>query len=211
MLFRSFFIISSFFLTYAWGEQTVTYQASLEGKETKTHWVIEENQNTVEILGKNKGNDIKLKYSPSFSLLHYFESEPKASQLDIHREDSNLIVKNNTKAKILKIGNLPWIQEFKFGFQPFLKTSDKELFFGIVYNKDTSLHEMIATKESIEKITVAGQIYEAQKLKITLKGFKKRFWKAEAWFDLKTNLMVKYRSNEGPGTPPIEVTLIQDS
>ena len=108
----------------------------------------------------------------------------------------------------MTLGKLPWIQEFKFGFQPFLKSQDKELPFTIVYSKDTTLHDMIATKEKIEKVTVGSKTYETQKLKITLQGFKKRFWKAEAWFDLETNLMVKYTSNEGPGTPSIEVTLL---
>ena len=205
---RHFFVSTFLFCFSLWSDQTITYQSSLEGTHTQTKWTLAETLKQVEILGQNRGNEIQLKYSPAFDLVHYFEKDVKKPVFEIQKEGNVLSVKNNAKSKTLKLGNLPWIQEFKFGFQPFLKSKDKELPFTIVYSKDTTLHDMIATKEKIEKVTVGSKTYETQKLKITLQGFKKRFWKAEAWFDLETNLMVKYTSNEGPGTPSIEVTLL---
>jgi hypothetical protein len=162
-------------------------------------------------VGKNRGNDIQLKYSPSFSLLHYIETGASVKSFEVVRDGALLIINNQSKTKTLKIGNLPWVQEFKFGFKPFLQNSDREFVFGIVYNKDNTLQEMVATKEKMETIVVNNQTYETQKLKITLTGFKKRFWKAEAWFDVKTQLMVQYRANEGPRTPVTEVTLMDFS
>ncbi len=209
MSYRSFFYSILFCSIYTWGDQTIVYQSSLEGKDTQTKWVIDENPEKIAITGQNKGNDIQLHYSPNFTLEHYVEKESGTPSFEVHKVGSQLEVKNNTKSKILKIGNLHWIQEFKFGFQPFLKSSDTKHIFAIVHSKDNSFHEMVATKEKIEKVVIAATEYEAQKLKITLTGFKKRFWKAEVWFDLKTHLMLKYKSNEGPGTPPIEVTLIE--
>ena len=203
-----FFATTLLFCFSLWSDQTITYQSSLEGTHTQTKWSLAETLKQVEIFGQNRGNEIQLKYSPTFDLIRYFEKDSKKPVFEIQKDGDVLSIKNNAKSKTLKLGKLPWIQEFKFGFQPFLKSKDKELPFTIVYNKDTTLHDMIATKEKIEKVTVGDKIYEAQKLKITLQGFKKRFWKAEAWFDLKTNLMVKYTSNEGPGTPPMEVTLL---
>ncbi len=208
LFFKACLICSCFYLGFGWSDQTITYQSSLEGLSTHTIWVVSETLKQIEISGQNRGNEIKLEYSQGFDLLHYFEKDSKNPPLEIHREGDVLSVKNNTKSKKLKLGTFPWIQEFKFGFQPFLKSSDKELSFSIVYSKDNTLHDMVATKEKIEKVTTHDKTYEAQKLKITLKGFKKNFWKAEAWFDVQTNLMVKYRSNEGPGTPYVEVTLL---
>ncbi|MBX9923556.1 MAG: hypothetical protein K2Y01_05540 [Rhabdochlamydiaceae bacterium] len=194
-----------------WSEQKMVYQSSTEGVHIQTEWVVDHQQEPIGIVGKNRGNDIQLKYSPSFSLLHYVETGSTAKAFEVVREGSMLIINNETKTKKLKLGNLPWVQEFKFGFKPFLQSSDQEFIFGIVYNKDNTLQEMIATKEKIETVTVNNQTYETQKLKITLTGFKKRFWKAEAWFDVKTKLMVQYRSNEGPRTPMTEVILLDFS
>ncbi len=208
MMRRYLFASTLLFCFSLWSDQTISYQSSTDGVSTQTKWSLAETLKQVEIFGQNRGNEIQLKYSPTFDLIHYFEKDSKKPVFEIQKEGDVLSIKNNAKSKTLKLGKLPWIQEFKFGFQPFLKSKDKELPFSIVYSKDTTLHDMIATKEKIEKVKVGDKTYEAQKLKITLQGFKKRFWKAEAWFDVETNLMVKYTSNEGPGTPPIEVTLL---
>lgn len=188
------------------GNQKLIYQGSLEG--IKTTWTIEQNTDKIAIEGQSKGNDIKLEYSPSFSLLHYFELEPNSKPLEITRKDNQLLVQNKDLSKSLLLGKLPWVQDFKFGLRPFLQEKAKEFSFSIFYAKECSLHDMIATKEIEETIDIDGQKYETQKVKITLKGFKKRFWKAEVWFDKKTHLMIRYRSNEGPGTPHNTVNLI---
>ncbi len=186
-----------------------TYLSILNGEKTNTQWTLHEDANKIEVSGQNRGNDVKLKYSQAFDLHYFIEKEPKDQLFEIQREGTNLSVKNQEKVKVLSIGNTPWIQEFKFGFKPFLTSKKQEISFVIVYKKDTTIHDMTATKEKIERIIINEKPYETQKLKITLKGFKKRFWKAEAWFDLETKLLVKYRSNEGPGTPYVEVTLIK--
>lgn len=209
-VFRLAALCLSFCFCTGWTDQTLIYQALLEGVATQTKWIISEGQSMVKISGKNRGNDIDLEYSPAFSLIHYTEKELKESPFEIRLNGSELEVLNKGKNKLLKLGKYPWIQEFKFGFRPFLQSSDKELAFSIVYSKDTSLHEMLATKELIETLKIEGTEHSAQKIKVTLKGFKKRFWKAEIWYDIATFRMLKYRSNEGPGTPFVEVTLIQE-
>lgn len=188
-------------------QQKMVYQSAKEGVNVQAEWSVNLAEESIGIVGKNVGRDVHLKYSPSFSLLHYLETENTSPSFEIVREGTQLTVKNQNKTKTLNLGNLPWIQEFKFGLKPFLESSDKEHIFGIVYRKDSTLQELVATKEKTETITVNNQNYETQKLKITLTGFKKRFWKAEAWFDLTTNLLVQYISNEGPRTPMTEVTL----
>jgi hypothetical protein len=193
--------------------QTLVYNTSSEGTKTPTEWSIAVEEQKVEIHGQNKNSNLQLEYSPLFTLQRYLEEhkQDKTKLLEVVRKENNLFVSQNKNAtKILKLPNIPWIQEFKFGFKPFLEqTNQKEYSFCIVYAKDISLHEMIATKEKIEPLEVEGKSYEAQKLKITLKGFKKKFWKAEAWFDTKTHLLLKYKANEGPATPITEVTLLK--
>ncbi len=197
------------FASFGYTSQNFIYESSTEGKDSQSvDWSLKEESDKIEIKGKNRGNVVEFEYSPSFSLLHYIETNSSTLLFDIVQKGSELFVKNNGKTKNLRLGKLPWIQEFKFGFRPFLEKSEKELSFNIVYSKDNSLHEMVATKEAIETLHVKGKTYETQKLKITLKGFKKRFWKAEAWYDLKTLMLVKYKSNEGPGTPFVEVSLL---
>lgn len=209
---RLFFLLMPLCLCFssaqAFENHILTYKTSVEGVETKTDWLVEQPSEKIEINGQNKGSDIKVEYSPSFSLLHYTEIQDGQNLFDIIKEGNQLLVKSKTSAlKKLKLGTLPWIQEFKFGLQPFLSSAKNEFAFCIVYAKDHSLHDMVATKEKEEILTIEGQHYETQKLKITLKGFKSRFWKAEAWFDKKTHFLVKYKANEGPRTPYTEVIL----
>ncbi len=207
--FLSFCCVAS--LAHAGSIQTLTYETSLEGKSSETNWTVEETKQKIEVNGQNKVGDVKIEYSPSFALEHYLEVKDNQTALDIFKEGCELLVKGKESLKKLKLKQLPWVQEFKFGFQPFLQNAEKEFSFCIVYAKDHSLHDMIATKEKIETLQIGSDSYEAQKLKITLRGFKKKFWKAEAWFDVKTHLLLKYKANEGPGTPITEVTLIKRS
>lgn len=211
---RMYFLIAPVCIYFCSGNaldsQILTYKTSIEGIETKTDWIIAQPSEKIAINGQNKGSDIKVEYSPSFSLLQYTELQANQSLFEILKEENQLVIKNkNTLVKRLKLGNLPWIQEFKFGLHPFLSSDKKEFPFCIVYAKDNSLHEMVASKEKEEVLNIEGRKYETQKLKITLKGFKSRFWKAEAWFDKHTHFLVKYKANEGPRTPYTEVTLFE--
>jgi hypothetical protein len=208
--FNLIFISSLLLSPKGWSNQLYTYQGVLSGVKTITKWIVKDSENKVDISGQNRGNEVKLEYTPTFNLQQFIEKEPDAAPFEVKREGEKLFVKNHDTEKPLNVGSQPWIQEFKFGFIPFLKSTDKTIDFAIVYRKDTSLHEMIASKEEVEKIQVNGKEYEAQKLKITLRGFKKRFWKAEVWYDTKKHLLIKYKSNEGPGTPYTEVTLLEE-
>jgi len=49
--------------------------------------------------------------------------------------------------------------------------------------------------------------YRAQKVKVTLDGFYKKFWKAELWYDTKSHNLLYYKANEGPSTPYTILTI----
>jgi hypothetical protein len=67
---------------------------------------------------------------------------------------------------------------------------------------------MVAKKQGIEKLTIKEKTYDALEVVVTLQGFKSMFWKAQVWYDVKTNDLLQYKSNEGPHTPTTTVTLI---
>ena len=68
---------------------------------------------------------------------------------------------------------------------------------------------MQASKEGTERVKFNEKCgkREVLKVKISLTGFKKIFWKAELWFDQETGDLLKYRANEGPNTPTSTITL----
>ena len=45
-----------------WSEQKMVYQSSTEGVHIQTEWVVDHQQEPIGIVGKNRGNDIQLKY-----------------------------------------------------------------------------------------------------------------------------------------------------
>ena len=71
------------------------------------------------------------------------------------------------------------------------------------------MYNMVAVKESNENIKINNENRPTKKVKITLQGIKKFFWSAQLWYDEKTNDLLKYVANEGPGTPTSTITLIK--
>lgn len=209
LLFFFFFIFGSSFLT---ADQEMIYQALTQGSTTEANWKIENRGDKIVVSGQNKGRDVFIECSSSYSFLSFFEKIDGRREFTVSRSGPTLNVyfkeQNKEKHKVYDIGETPWIQEFKFGFQPFLSSNDKEYKFCIVNPKDLGLHSMVATKEQEEVLSIDGQTFSTQKLKVTLQGFKKKFWKAEVWFDKETRMMLKYKANEGPGTPMTEITLL---
>jgi hypothetical protein len=206
------FIFLIFCSSLLMADQEFIYQAMTQGTKVKANWKIEEKENKLLVSGQNKGRNVFLECSSSYSFLSFTEKVDQDREFKVSREGSTLKVqfkeKGKEKTKNYDIGQTPWIQEFKFGFQPFLSSNQKEYKFYIINPKDLGLHGMVATKEQVEELTIEGKKYLTQKLKVTLQGFKKKFWRAEVWFDQETQMMVKYKANEGPGTPTTEITLL---
>lgn len=191
----------------------LVYESTTKGEAIKTLWNLEEKEGKTLIQGVKKDRKTDLVYSSDFSLLEFTEKVGIEESLSIEKVGPCLIVKSHQKGKnkILshKIGDKPWIQEFTFGFQNFIKQKSKTFEFYIIYPKDLSMQEMVITKEVVEEIEVAGKKHQTQKVKITLTGFKKQFWKAQAWFDMTTGLLVQYRANEGPRTAYTDIQMLE--
>ncbi len=207
----SFLCITSVFSPLM-ASQEMIYQALTQGTATKVNWKIETTDDKILVSGQNKGRDVFLECSRSYSFLSFHETVDSNREFSVSRQGNTLNVRfkenNKQRTKSYDIGTTPWIQEFKFGFQPFLSSEDSQYKFHIVNPKDLTLHSMVATKEQQETLILNGKTFRTQKLKVTLQGFKKKFWKAEVWFDLESRMMLKYKANEGPGTPTTEITLV---
>lgn len=191
----------------------MVYESTTKGEAIQTLWNIHPKENQVVIKGIKKDKKIDIVYAPDFSLMEYTEKEGVDDSLFIEKVGPCLIVKSHQKGrdKILshKIGEKPWVQEFTFGMQKFIGQKAKTFEFYIVYPKDLSMQEMVATKEIVEEIEILGKKHKTQRVKITLTGFKKQFWKAQAWFDVDTGLLVQYRANEGPRTPYTDIQILE--
>ncbi len=211
----STFIVALGFVFCAEGfaEQKLVYESVTKGDSVKVFWGSEEKENKIHIKIVKKEKNVTMECMPDFSLLKYSEKIGDLRELNISKEGPCLIVRNFEKGKERmlshKIDKMPWVQEFTFGFQDFVKSNKKSYEFCIIYPKDLALHEMIATKEEEEEVEIEGVKYDTQKVKITLAGFKKSFWKGYAWFDRKSAMMVRYKANEGPRTPYMETSLVK--
>jgi hypothetical protein len=195
--------------------EKLTYESITEKMAIDTTWNIEKTESGIAIEGisSNKSNAL-LKMDKDFFLQHFIQKDPnKGYDIEARRIGDNLTItskdKKGQRTKSYHIGSTPWVQEFTFGFKDFLTSKNKEYKFEILHPKNLEMHDMIATKEGLEDITIDGKEYATQKMKITLQGFKKRFWKAEVWYDTATKHLVRYKANEGPGTPVTELILIE--
>ncbi len=206
-------LLGVLFSTGAFTEEKITYESVTKGEAFKAFWSLNKQENGIKIKALKKEKEVEMECLADFSLVNYCEKKKDGKELTITKTGPCLIVKNYEKGKekILshKIENKLWIQEFTFGFQGFIKGKQKTCDFCIVYPKDLALHEMVATKEGDEELTVAGNKYDTYRVRITLAGFKKKFWKAYGWFDKKSGLLVQYKANEGPRTPYTETSLIE--
>lgn len=210
---RAITALGFLFCVSGFAEQKMIYESVTKGEAIKAFWNLEEKEDKIHIKIVKKEKNIAMKCLPDFSLISYVEKTGDDKELSIEKSGPCLIVRKSEKGKEKmlshKINKMPWVQEFTLGFQSFIQDKKQVYEFCIVYPKDLALHEMIATKEGEEELDIGGKKYTTQKVKITLAGIKKSFWKAYAWFDKKNALLVQYKANEGPRTPYTETSLVE--
>ena len=199
---------------YGASEQKFIYESECKGVCTQSAWTYEETQERIQVAVKDKESDVQMEYSAVYDLLSYKETKGQEQEMTVTREGPCLLINQNIKGKQKmkshKMGNSSWVQDFKLGLRPLLTGEDKKFLFQIIDPDSLDVHDMVASKDTEESVEIGGNVYEAQKIKITLQGFKRRFWTGYAWFDKKTHQMIKYRANKGPGTPYTEVVLKEE-
>ncbi|MCB1071714.1 MAG: hypothetical protein H7A41_04435 [Chlamydiales bacterium] len=207
LLFFLVFIISS-----TWAQVTYVYNKDVEGRESKTTWTINLKGDDLHIAGESLSGKTLIVTTPervtkSFS----HQSKNGKDEYSIIREGSQLIARKDINGerseRRFKLGNDLWVQEFDFCFKPFILSDYRDFKFSIIHPKNLDLHDMIATKQSLDKLDLNGKAREAIKVKVTLTGFKKMFWHADLWFDPQSGDLLKYMATEGPNTPLSVITL----
>ncbi|QVL56778.1 MAG: hypothetical protein KFB93_05180 [Simkaniaceae bacterium] len=205
-----FFLI--FMISTAVAQVTYTYNKDVEGRESKTTWTLDLKDDALHISGESLHGQTLIVTSPeriTKSFTH--KSKNGKDEYAIVRNGSNLIARKDVNGekteKQYNLGNDLWVQEFDFSFKPFILSDYRNFKFSIIHPKKLDLHDMVATKQSIEKLTLNGEERDTIKVKVTLTGFKKMFWHADLWFDPQAGDLLKYMANEGPNTPLSIITL----
>ncbi|WP_420422607.1 hypothetical protein [Simkania sp.] len=192
---------------------TYVYKKEIEGRTSETTWILQEKDKNVHIQGISGNGETLIITSPPVNTQCFsYQSKNEKNEYYIHRDGPYLFAKRSDGEQVTQkefnIGDDFWIQEFDFTFRPFILSTADSLKFYIVHPTKLSLHHMIATKSSrLEQVKVQGETHDAIKVKVTLTGFKKMFWKAELWFERNTGDLLKYMANEGPNTPMSVITL----
>jgi hypothetical protein len=205
--FMNFYLLSVLAVT------NLIFDKDVSGKKSEISWTVDQKSKEIEIIGKSSGEETKIFCDLNYFVVNYLcsYSNSKDSTFSITREDGALNVTskngNDIKQKTYDIGKKNWIQDFSFGLRPFFMSDQEEIKFEIVNPKDLVIRTMVATKDVIEYKTFNNVEYRARKVKLTLDGFYKKFWKAEIWFDTKTHNLLYYKANEGPSTPYTTIVL----
>lgn len=210
-----FIILCSFSVLDFFYKKTYVYKDITGSLHSKITWLIKKKKDNFVMDKKAKDGVAKFVYSPKLNLEKYsFEAAGQNTDFTLTLDKKRLVAEGISKGKKiykeLKIYS-DWIQDFNFGLRSFLDSSYLEKRFVIVNPKDFMIYEMLAFKKDIGKVDINGKSYKVQKIEITLPGFKSRFWKAEIWYDLNSSDLIKYKANEGPGTPTTVVTFVSKS
>lgn len=209
---KSILFLLVFMASTAMAQVTYIYNKDVEGRESKTTWTLKTKDDALHINGESLSGQTLIVTTPervtqSFS----HKSKNGQNEYSIIREGTKLIaskhVNGQKSEKHYNIGNDLWVQEFDFCFKPFILSDYKDFKFCIIHPKKLDLHDMVATKQSHEKLSLNGEERDTIKVKVTLTGFKKMFWHADLWFDPQAGDLLKYMANEGPNTPLSIITL----
>ncbi len=190
----------------------LVFDKDVSGKKTEISWQVATKDKLIEIMGKAEGKITEITADLSYKIEKYLSQQPdNQSTFTVTRDHDTLNVEMNStsenKQKQYNIGGKNWVQDFSFGLRPFFISDADEYKFEIVNPKDLVMRTMVAYKDEIDYKMFNNVQYRARKVKITLDGFYKKFWKAELWYDTETLNLLYYKANEGPSTPYTILTI----
>lgn len=112
--------------------------------------------------------------------------------------------------KTVDIDENVWFNKLDHGLSTFAVSNQEELSFWVLkLLSDMDPIKMTAEKEGTERIEVAGESYEAVKIKLTLDHFiLSKLWAAHCWYRTSDGLFLRYQGANGrPGTPETVIEL----
>jgi hypothetical protein len=199
----------------AHGEQTFVYDKVSGATKITTTYTLKKTDNLITINSINKDQKTEALSSSSRQLASFSCAYTKNNDHSLFTLKNGALtaegmIKGESLKEVYQIKESLWVQEFEFGLYPFLISDKSSWSFSILHPKNFKLHKMIAKKHGKETIKIDDKSYKALVIHITLPGFKSMFWKAELWYDIETNNLLMYKSNEGPNTPSVAITLVSN-
>lgn len=213
MLSKIFSVVFCSLLIVSFSEETIIYNKTTGDKNLKTVWTLKKEKDLLKVESQNTDKTMMMEATLPYKIKKFNMVSHKSSNRYVFtREGSKLLAEGKRKGKELKesydIGSQNWVQEFELGLRPFLKSKKKTYKFVILNPKNFNLHQMVATKQGSDELSLDGKKFDTVKVKVTLAGFKSVFWKAQLWYDSKDHTMLLYKSNEGPHTPTTTISFV---
>ncbi len=139
-------------------------------------------------------------------------SAPNEFDVKAVRDHDRIVVTGVKKGRpvnmTLVIDGRPWIQQFPFGFQQFIASNATRLEYWVLSPRDFQCVTFAVVKTAEETVSSLGREETAWKSRISLTGFLGGFWGADYWLRASDGRFLRYRGNDGPGTPDVAVDLI---
>jgi hypothetical protein len=196
-----------FFITFGnlFANEEIIFRQKIGESQSFQKWTLEEEKGILKAVCVEDEGISSMEWQPDYELKKYvFKSKNEFKNFDLELKGKNLLLtyfKNNKMQKKKFSLKKPWVQQFSFGLKKFILSKNNSLDFCLVNPLNFDLQHMVVKKKEVQNINISGKNYEAQKVVISLAGFKGAFWKAEIWFEKNSAMFLKYRANSGPNTP----------
>jgi hypothetical protein len=141
----------------------------------------------------------------------------KPAEVDVKavRRNNKIFVTGTKKGKpvnvTLAIDDRPWIQQFPFGFEKFITSDEKQLEYWAISPSDFRSGTFVVVKTARETVTALGREEKTWKVRVSLAGFLSGFWGINYWLCSANGRWVRFRGDDGPGTPALAIDLVEHS
>ena len=156
-------LFSSFDLNHKSSSLKEFYYIEKTGSHTKSSSsTLKENDNVIYVTKKDPKGSYKLQYDKDYNLQEIsFTSNEKKSSYHFVLQDRTLVctgIENNKKKSAsFDLKYSKWIQDFNFGFKPFVNSRNNQMDFVLVNPNDFSLVNMVVSKGPIDNLNIDGK------------------------------------------------------
>jgi len=194
---------------------TYSYQVTGEEEQWELIYDIEETEHNKVIEGTDRGRKTYLELSLENlnTEKHILDIPEEDTFLEMIKENGEIIISGKMNGEEVEkkhdIGDELWLQNFSFSLQKFVLSDEDRIDFVGVSTDDLSTHEMFATREGVETVSIGEEEYEAYKVRVRLRGFLRFFWDNHYWFRKADGLFIKQIGEMGEDEEEAVVELIQ--
>ncbi len=203
-----FLLLILFFGLYCWGQETFLYRLHSGTHIETLMYTITKNESILDIRCTQGGEtrQIITDFILSTESFHYINSTQGTDYRAV-RVGNKITLKGRLKNRGINreftISGNTWYQAIEQALEHFADSSQTHITFWFINAEEAELMEMEASKQQTETVQVNGVSQKALHVKINLTGLAALFWSADYWFRPGDNLLLLYRTAEGPGGPEI--------